>query len=113
MSWIKIAESIKEIQFRENNIAEVDADGKIICIARHNDTLYAFPRNCPHAGGYFCEGYLDVLGNIVCPIHRYKFSLKNGRNVTGEGYYLKTWPIRTDEAGVFVNLEGKKLFGLF
>lgn len=113
MNWIKIADSPEEIIFPSNNIVEVPVDGKTICIARHGDTLFAFAQKCPHAGGYFCEGHMDALGNVVCPIHRYKFSLKNGRNVSGEGYYLKTWPVRVDAEGVFVALERNKLFGLF
>jgi len=30
--------------------------------------------------GLWPKGYIDLSGNIVCPIHSYKFSLKNGRS---------------------------------
>jgi 3-phenylpropionate/trans-cinnamate dioxygenase ferredoxin subunit len=53
------------------------------------------------------EGFIDSLGNAVCPLHRYKFSLKNGRNATGEDY-LKTYPIEVNNEGVFVVFEEKK-----
>jgi len=57
-------------------------------------------------------GYIDALGNIVCPLHRYKYSLQNGRNVSGEGYFLKHWPIELNEDGVYIGLEdGGGLFG--
>jgi 3-phenylpropionate/trans-cinnamate dioxygenase ferredoxin subunit len=59
------------------------------------------------------EGYIDALGNVVCPLHRYKFDLKNGRNISGEGYYLKNWPVEIREDGVYVGIEESKLFGLF
>jgi nitrite reductase/ring-hydroxylating ferredoxin subunit len=49
-------------------------------------------------------GWIDPLGNVVCPLHRYKFNIINGRNTTGEGYYLKTYPLRIDENGVYVEL---------
>ena len=110
--WIKIADALEEIEFDSNHIAEVQADGKRICLARHQDQIFAFAHKCPHAGGYFADGYIDALGNVVCPIHRYKFCLKNGRNVSGEGYYLKHWPVEIREEGVFVGLEKNKLFGL-
>jgi nitrite reductase/ring-hydroxylating ferredoxin subunit len=110
--WIKIAGSIEEISFGSNNLAEVDADGKKICLGRREDELFAFAYKCPHAGGYLSEGYVDALGNVVCPIHRYKFCMKNGRNVSGEGYYLKHWPVEVREEGVFVGMEKNKLFGL-
>jgi nitrite reductase/ring-hydroxylating ferredoxin subunit len=102
--WIKIAGYIHEIPFAANNIAEVMADGKKICVARFNDHLFAFAHKCPHASGYFSEGYIDALGNVVCPSHRYKFCMKNGRNVSGEGYYLKQWPVEIRDDGVYVEI---------
>lgn len=110
--WVKIADAVEEIVFAPNNIAEVDAGGKRICVARYQDELFAFAYKCPHAGGYFSDGYIDALGNVVCPIHRYKFCMRNGRNCSGEGYYLKHWPVELREEGVFVGLEKNKLFGL-
>jgi 3-phenylpropionate/trans-cinnamate dioxygenase ferredoxin subunit len=41
----------------------------------------------------------------VCPLHRYRFSLANGRNTSGEGYFLKTYPVKEDDDGVWVGLE--------
>ncbi|HJW15714.1 MAG TPA: Rieske 2Fe-2S domain-containing protein [Flavisolibacter sp.] len=110
--WIKLADSMEEISFGPTNLVEVEADGRRICLGRKDDELFAFPPKCPHAGGYLSEGYIDALGNVVCPIHRYKFCMKNGRNVSGEGYYLKHWPVETREDGIYVGLEKNKLFGL-
>jgi 3-phenylpropionate/trans-cinnamate dioxygenase ferredoxin subunit len=111
--WVKISETIEEISFGDNNITQVSADGKTICLARHQDQYYAFPQKCPHASGPLVEGYIDALGNIVCPLHRYRFCLSNGRNVSGEGYYLKHWPVEIRPEGVFVGLTPPKVFGLF
>lgn len=112
MNWIRIAANINELNFGANNITEADAEGKIICVARHGEQLFAFARKCPHASGLLANGYIDPIGNIVCPVHRYKFCLKNGRNVSGEGYYLKHWPIEVREDGVYVGME-KSLFDIF
>ena len=103
--WIKIAESINEIPFGTNSIAEVDVSTKRICIGMHKNVLFAFAAKCPHASGWLLDGYIDALGNVVCPVHRYKFCLKNGHNVSGEGYYLKHWAVEVREEGVFVALE--------
>ena len=113
ISWIKIAESTEEIHFGENDLAEVAADEKRICVGKHRGELFAFAAKCPHAGGVLAEGFIDALGNVVCPLHRYRFCLKNGRNVSGEGYYLKHWPVEVREEGVFVGLEAKSFLGLF
>lgn len=105
--WVKIAESIDEISFGSNGIAELDVAGKRICVAKYCDGLVAFAHKCPHAGGRFADGFIDVLGNVVCPLHRYKFCLKNGRNISGEGYYLNRWPVAFHETGIYVRLESR------
>ena len=112
INWVKVADFVEAIFFNANNIAEVEADGKTICVAKHNEELFAFAAKCPHASGLFVNGFIDALGNVVCPLHRYKFCLNNGRNVTGEGYYLKTWPVEIRDEGVFVGMPKNKLFGL-
>ncbi|HEV7621275.1 MAG TPA: Rieske 2Fe-2S domain-containing protein, partial [Flavisolibacter sp.] len=110
--WVKVADSINEISFNTNNIAELVLEERTICMGRYNENFFAFVSKCPHASGFFIEGYIDPLGNIVCPLHRYKFNLQNGRNVSGEGYYLKNWPVEIREDGVYVGFEKNRLFGL-
>ncbi len=104
-TWHKVADHINELSFADNNIAVADMHGKKICIAKFKEEVFAFAYKCPHAGGLLAEGYIDALGNIVCPIHRYKYDMMNGRNVSGEGYYLKHWPVELGDDGVFVGEE--------
>jgi nitrite reductase/ring-hydroxylating ferredoxin subunit len=111
--WVKIAASLEEISFNSNNLTEMDADGKMICLGKKDEVIFAFAQKCPHSSGLLVNGFVDALGNVVCPLHRYKFCMKNGRNVSGEGYYLKHWPVEVREDGVYVGLEKDKLFGLF
>lgn len=111
--WIKIAESAAELRFNENHMAHVETSERSICVGRFQGGLFAFAAKCPHAGALLQDGYIDVQGNVVCPLHRYKFSIKNGRNITGEGYYLKHWPVEEREDGVYVFMEEKRLFGLW
>jgi 3-phenylpropionate/trans-cinnamate dioxygenase ferredoxin subunit len=113
IKWVKVAESLGEISFGANQLAETMADDKRICIGKYKEELFAFAAKCPHASGAFINGFVDALGNVVCPLHRYKFCMKNGRNVSGEGYYLKHWPVAIKEDGVYVGLEARPFFGLF
>jgi nitrite reductase/ring-hydroxylating ferredoxin subunit len=101
-TWHKIAKSENELAFAPNNIAVTEVNNKKICIGRYNGILYAFAYTCPHASGIMADGYIDALGNIVCPVHRYKFNVKNGRNTSGEGYFLKHWPVEKREDGIYV-----------
>jgi nitrite reductase/ring-hydroxylating ferredoxin subunit len=50
------------------------------------------------------EGFIDASGNIVCPLHHYKFHLKNGYNVSGEGYKIKVYKVEQRDNGVFIGL---------
>ncbi len=104
-TWHKIAGDLNELDFATNNITVAMINGKKICIAKFKDAIFAFAYKCPHAGGFLADGSIDALGNVVCPLHRYKYSLQNGHNVSGEGYYLKHWPVELREDGVFVGIE--------
>ncbi len=108
--WHKIADEENELNFGPNSLLQRDIAGRTVCIAKVRNTLYACAHKCPHAGGIIAEGFIDVLNNVVCPLHRYRYSLQNGRNVSGEGYYLKTYPIRQTEKGIFIGIEERGLF---
>lgn len=105
IKWHRIASDVESLQFPENNIVTTDCGGKLINVGRYNGGIYAFAYKCPHASGILANGAIDPLGNVVCPLHRYKFNITNGRNSSGEGYYLKTYPIVVREDGVFAGIE--------
>ncbi|HEY4150669.1 MAG TPA: Rieske 2Fe-2S domain-containing protein [Chitinophagaceae bacterium] len=108
--WYKIVETEAELSF-ENDIATATVNDKKICLGRFGDRLFAFAQKCPHAGALMAEGgYIDAVGNVVCPSHRYKFNPINGHNVSGEGYHLKHWPAERREDGIYVEMDGG-LFG--
>lgn len=109
-TWHKIADSETDLSFSPEGLATVEAGDKKLCISLFKDELFACTAKCPHAGGNMAGGYIDAMGNIVCPLHRYKFSIVNGRNVTGEGYFLKTYPVEKRENGIFIGIEQSGMF---
>lgn len=111
--WHKIAANREEVFFESNGISVTEVKGKKICIGKYQDELFGFAYKCPHASGVMADGYIDAAGNAVCPLHRYKFSVKTGRNTSGEGYYLKTYPIEEKEDGLFVGLPDSGLFNFW
>ncbi len=110
-NWHKIADAVAALDFSAGNLVEMEVHGKKFCLAKHHEQLFACTHKCPHAGGPMAGGYTDALGNIVCPLHRYKFSLQNGRNTSGEGYFLKTFPVEVREDGVYIGFSENGLFG--
>ena len=83
-------------------ITEVLAGEKRVNLLRRDDRLFAFAALCPHAGAPLCDGRIDPLGRIVCPLHGYRFNPANGHNTSGEGYKLKTYPVKEAEGRIFV-----------
>ncbi len=100
--WHRVAEHPDVLPWQPNGMAVVQAGDRSVCIARHRDGYRAFAHRCPHAGALLSEGWIDALGNVVCPLHRYRFDTLRGRNTSGEGYHLKTYELRVDGDGVFV-----------
>jgi nitrite reductase/ring-hydroxylating ferredoxin subunit len=116
LTWHKIAERIGEIQFAHNNIACVEVlarpddpvgRGKKICIGKFRDQLFAFADKCPHTGAFLNEGEIDKYGSLVCPMHQYRFDMRNGRNVSGEGYYLRHWPLDIRPDGIYIGVNSE------
>ena len=103
-AWYKIADNIAELPFSKDGLAEATVNGRLICLTFFKEKLYACAGKCPHAGGHLAAGYVDATGNIVCPEHCYKFNLENGRNISGEGYYLKTYKTKVSDEGVFIDM---------
>lgn len=92
MDWIPI--QLPTI-WPSNNIFLVELGGKKICISQLENNFYAYTDVCPHAGVSLSDGGSLVKECIiVCPLHIYKFNIKTGRNVSGEDYKLRIYPIR-------------------
>ena len=89
----------------ENKLTEVTVGQKKIGLLKKQDKVYAFTAACPHAGAPLCNGWLDGLGRIVCPDHKYRFDPANGRNTSGEGYKLFTYPVEIREGEIFVGIQ--------
>ena len=107
MTFHKIADTADSIIWQENNMCLVEVADKKITLARFEGQLFAFAHKCPHASGIMADGYINAAGQVTCPLHRYRFDMKNGRNTSGEGYYLKTYTVETRPEGIFVGWETK------
>ena len=103
-SWYKLP--VTEEMLRENPGLKKSfvIAGKNICILQVKEKLHAIAATCPHAGGNMCEGFVDALDNIVCPVHHYRFSLATGYNRSGEGFQLKIYRVEKKEDGWYVSI---------
>jgi len=102
-NWYKISSAVLQ-GMDENRPAEFMAGAKKIALLKIADRVYAFAATCPHAGAPMCDGWVNSLGRLVCPLHKYNFDPATGRNTTGEGYKLFTYPIEERNGEIFVGI---------
>ena len=104
--WFKAIDDVNTIQWKENSMTVVEVNKTKITLAINKKIIHAFVYKCPHAGGIMSEGFIDALGNAVCPVHQYRFNLKTGRNSTGEDF-LKTFLVELRDSALYVGFEEK------
>lgn len=102
-TWFLI-EGITAAALEENKMQEFNISEKRVGLLKKGRTIYAFSATCPHTSAPLCEGWLDAKGNIVCPLHKYRFDPANGRNVSGEGYKLRIYPVEVKEDLIYIGL---------
>ena len=110
LHWHLITDAPLTIQWPANGMVDMEVDGRKITLAKWKDQYYAFAQKCPHASGRMSAGYINALGLVVCPLHRYAFDMKNGRNTSGEGYFLKTYPVDLRPEGIFIGFKPNSFF---
>ena len=55
-----------------------------IAIYRQGDEFVALSGRCPHSGGSLGHGWIEE-GEVVCPLHHWRFRLSDGRCTTIRG----------------------------
>lgn len=102
--WHKLVDNKNMLAFNSNSMCVVELENRKITIGSFKEELFAFAHKCPHASGIMAEGFINAMGHVICPLHRYGFNMQNGRNTTGEGYFLKVYPIEERVDGVYIGM---------
>ncbi|RYG16527.1 MAG: Rieske (2Fe-2S) protein [Chitinophagaceae bacterium] len=100
MTWFKIDISIPDNDF----ISQIQVNGKKLCLIRNEGEFYVVQNTCPHAGGVLSGGWCKE-GHIVCPVHRWEYSLKTGRGAQGQGDYITIYPTELRADGIYVGFK--------
>ena len=108
--WYQVFNSIETAkeQVPLNKTISVEVDEKRICLTRTEVGFFALDEKCPHQNlpithGGFCEN-----GHIVCPFHRYSWSLKTGREIERRENNIQLYPVEERNEGLFIGIEKKK-----
>jgi len=66
-------------------------DGREIAVFRsREDEVWATQARCPHKAGLLADGIIGD-GQVICPLHSYKFDLTSGAGVRNECASLRTY----------------------
>lgn len=106
--WIKIFDDTTGLHnfVPKGKINTMLIEGKKICLAHTDKGVYAIQDKCPHNGASLSFGYCSNEHNsIVCPLHRYHFSLETGRALSGIADAGRVYPIKCNEDGVFLGIK--------
>ena len=105
MKSIKIFTSIEEAKLRMENRKPIliTIGEKKLCGVRSDDSIYVVDDSCPHSGALLHNGSVNHLNEIICPLHNYRYNIKDGRECNNRTIDLETYPINITDKGVFLN----------
>jgi nitrite reductase/ring-hydroxylating ferredoxin subunit len=88
-----------------NSVRTIEVNEKRICLARLSDGYFAIDDKCPHAGARLGLGKCDEEGNVVCPVHRYRYDVKTGKGRQGD--FVDSYSVETRIDGVYIGFKKK------
>lgn len=56
----------------------IKIDGTEIALFNLNGNIYAIKNRCPHRSGPLIRGFIDDAAGIKCPMHGWRFNLRDG-----------------------------------
>lgn len=106
MEWLKLFSNEAEAQQRiqSNKPQLVIANGKRICLVKHNNRFFAVQDSCTHSGASLSQGTINYLGEVICPLHNYCFSLQSGQELSSRSRDLTVYPLKIDDSGFFIGV---------
>jgi nitrite reductase/ring-hydroxylating ferredoxin subunit len=105
--WVKVftnAEQIKNTLIPDKPQLVI-IGGTRITLVLHHETVFAVQDYCTHNKESLSRGSVNYLGEIICPWHGHRFDLKSGRECSQRSADLKTYLVKINEEGLFIEIE--------
>lgn len=84
----------------------LEVEGVRLSIFKVNGEVFILGGTCPHANAPLGRGWVED-GFVVCPLHRWKFSLETGECLTEPDQPVSRFAARVDDSGeVWAELSG-------
>ena len=78
----------------------IEAAGARLAVLRDGDSVTVLFDRCPHAGGSLGSGWIEDH-EVLCPLHRWRFRLRDGRCATIPGTAAHVVPSRVESGEVW------------
>ncbi len=106
MKRYKVFDSVEkaEATIAESKAILVIINSKKICLSRYKGKFHASENSCPHQFESLSKGNINYIGEIICPLHSYRYDLKTGRECQMRTRDLETYFVDINKDGLFVTL---------
>lgn len=106
MNSFKFGSSKEEVfqAIPERKIKKLAAGEKRLAILRFGDAFHIFDAQCPHRGADLGRANVNGAGEIICPLHQYRFDLKTGDVRSGYCAALPVYRNELTESGLHIYL---------
>jgi len=79
-------------------------NGEPVLVVQHQGQWYAVGGLCPHQFAPLLGGQVDDNGVLTCPLHGWRFDLRDGRDPGNEFICVPTWPCGWDGDELWVDI---------
>ncbi len=73
-----------------------------IALFNLNGTVYAINNRCPHRRGPLIRGFVDDRGGIKCPMHGWRFELRDG--TSPRPARATVYPVKAENGSLYLRL---------
>ena len=104
VKWIKIFNSKNDADkaIKNGKPVKLRIGTRELCLTKFNGQYYVTANSCPHQRESLNKGTINYTGEIICPLHFYRFDLRTGRECQGRTGDLATYRVKVEESGMFV-----------
>jgi nitrite reductase (NADH) small subunit len=85
-----------------NEVKEMKAGDKTICVANVDGQIYAMENTCLHMGGPLGEGVIEG-GKVICPWHGWEWNPKTGQSGPPDAK-VAVYPVKIEGGEVLVEI---------
>ena len=106
MSWVRIFRSPeqKDKSLPDQSVRLLLVRGRRICLARISNQIHAIQDECTHSKASLSKGSLNGFGEVVCPLHSYRFDLTSGRCSERGCPDAEIFPVRQEEGETHIQI---------